>query len=85
MGNRLVIWAAGSAVVEDDVGPGFANERRQRLVQAANNDAPAAGVEKTDGRLDLWPHAARREMALRVVSAHLGHRDPTQFWLLGRF
>ena len=60
-----------SSVIGKDLGSGFTTQSRQRLVQVADDDAPAAGFEKTDGRFDLWSHAARREMALRVVGADL--------------
>ncbi len=48
-----------------------------------NYDALNAAFENADGRFDLRPHAAGREMLLRLQSPQLMSIDPIEFLLMG--
>src|SRR2546428_4610034 len=61
-----------------DPRPGFPLDRGPEMFEARDHGVFAARFQELHDRLDLRPHAARRELPLREVLPRLGGREPIE-------
>src|SRR5439155_20830194 len=61
-----------------DPRPGFPLDREAEMLEVRDHGVFAARFQELDDRLDLRPHAARRELPLRAVPPRFGGREPVE-------
>src|SRR5215831_12720843 len=79
--NRPATRTSDSA--GDDMRAARTVERGARVLEMADDGAPAAALDVADRRLDLWSHAAAAEMALALVALELAQLDALERALSG--